>query len=176
MNMLFKTLSSILFYSTLLLLFTNVNLYAQQTPVEKDTLLVGVAGSEPFVYVGGREVNGIAEEIWEELAAKQDWNYSFESFNTVDAALHSLEEGAISKLKKGDVVAVVYDRPQLLYYLKKEGDEDFFMAKAEYYKQGYGFAFPLQSTLVFDVNRVLLEMAEDQETDEIIDRYLRRDE
>ena len=362
-----KRQTSFLFFFILGLFLLTTNLQARQLRIDIDTLLVGVAGSEPFVYVGGREVSGIAVEIWEELAAKQDWNYSFESFNTVDAALHSLEEGAldlvigpisitsnrvekfrfsqpfynsslaivsrsenlgfwgkikpffsfqlliavfvflfilaivgtmlwlaerkhstdqfpndpvdgigngmwlaivtmsttgygdkapitltgriiagswmiisivfatsmvagiastltlaslgkspisnieqlenkgvatisnspsqifleehnanpvgintleeaISKLKKGDVVAVVYDRPQLLYYLKKEGDEDFFMAKAEYYKQGYGFAFPLQSTLVFDVNRVLLEMAEDQETDEIIDRYLRRDE
>ncbi|WP_339923950.1 transporter substrate-binding domain-containing protein [uncultured Cyclobacterium sp.] len=358
---------SILFFFILGLLLLTTNLQARQLRLDIDTLLVGVAGSEPFVYGEGQDVSGISVEIWEELAAKQGWNYYFKSFNTVDDALHSLEQGAldivigpisitsnrvekyrfsqpfynsslaivsrsekqgywdkikpffsiklliavfvflfilaivgtmlwlaernhskdqfpndpidgigngmwlaivtmsttgygdkapitltgriiagswmiisiifatsmvagiastltlsslgkspvsnieqlvnknvatisnspsqiflkeryakpvevfsleeaISKLKKKEVAAVVYDRPQLLFYLKNHGDEDLFMAEAEYYKQGYGFAFPLQSNLVYEVNRALLELAEDQDTDEIIDRYLKRDE
>ena len=362
-----KRQSSILFFFVLGLFHLTTNLQARQLRLDIDTLLVGVAGSEPFVYGEGQEVSGISVEIWEELAAKQGWNYYFKSFNTVDDALHSLEQGAldlvigpisitssrvkdfrfsqpfynsslaivsrsekqgywdkikpffsiklliavfvflfilaivgtllwlaernhskdqfpndpidgigngmwlaivtmsttgygdkapvsltgriiagswmiisiifatsmvagiastltlasmgkspvssieqlvnknvatisnspsqvfleehyakpvevytleeaISILNKKEVAAVVYDRPQLLYYLKKHGDEDLFMAKAEYYKQGYGFAFPLESNLVYEVNRALLELAEDQDTDEIIDRYLRREE
>ena len=83
---------------------------------------------------------------------------------------------AVSKLKNKEVDAVVYDRPQLLYYLKNKHDESLHIAKAEYYKQGYGFAFPLNSTLVYEVNRALLELAEHQETTEIITDYLDKDE
>lgn len=79
---------------------------------------------------------------------------------------------AIDLLKNKKVDAVVYDRPQLLYYLNKRHDVSLYIAKAEYYKQGYGFAFPLNSTLVFDVNRALLKHAEDQETERIIHYYL----
>ena len=83
---------------------------------------------------------------------------------------------AIEKLKNKDVDAVVYDRPQLLYYLKHNNDEDLFISKAEYYKQGYGFAFPSNSELTLDVNRSLLELAENQELNRIIHYYIQKDE
>ncbi len=356
-----------LILSILCLLLLTTSLQARQLRLDIDTLLVGVAGSEPFVYGEGQDVSGISVEIWEELAAKHGWNYYFKSYTTVDAALHSLEEGALdlvigpisitssrvenfrfsqpfynsslaivsrsakmsfwdkikpffsvrlliavfvflfilaivgtmlwlaerkhskdqfpedpvdgigngmwlaivtmsttgygdkapitltgriiagswmiisiifatsmvagiastltlnslgtspisnieqlanknvatianspsevfieehngnalgvhsleeafSRLKNEEVAAVLYDRPQLLFHLKKVEDEELFMAKAEYYKQGYGFAFPLESPLIYEVNRALLELAEDQETDEIIDKYLKREE
>ena len=83
---------------------------------------------------------------------------------------------AIAKLKSKDVDAVVYDRPQLLYFLKNNNSEDLYISKAEYYKQGYGFAFPSNSQLIFDVNRALLELAEDQEIERIIHYYIQKDE
>jgi polar amino acid transport system substrate-binding protein len=89
--------------------------------------------------------------------------------------VNNLEE-AIYSLKNNEVDAIVYDRPQLMYYLKKEGNEGLFLANAEYYKQGYGFAFPLESSLVYETNRALLELAEDQETEVIIDNYLKRED
>ncbi|EAZ79845.1 transporter substrate-binding domain-containing protein [Algoriphagus machipongonensis] len=88
---------------------------------------------------------------------------------------NSLDE-AISKLESKEVEAVVYDRPQLLYYIKQNQSKNLHLAKAEYFKQGYGFAFPINSGLVYDVNRALLELAEDQETEKIINSYLEKDE
>ncbi len=72
--------------------------------------------------------------------------------------------------------AVVFDRPQLLYYLKNNNNEKFYISKAEYYKQGYGFAFPLDSELIFSVNRTLLELAENQQLERIINYYIKKDE
>ena len=83
---------------------------------------------------------------------------------------------AMTKLKNKEVDAVVYDRPQLLYYMKNHKDEDLFIAKAEYFKQGYGFAFTSDSELIYDANRMLLELAESQEISNIIDDYLEKDE
>lgn len=83
---------------------------------------------------------------------------------------------AMTKLNNKEVDAVVYDRPQLLYYMKNHKDEDIFIAKAEYYKQGYGFAFPSDSKLVYDVNRVLLDLAEHQQVENIVHYYLDKDE
>src|SRR5690606_34321542 len=85
-------------------------------------------------------------------------------------------EDAITKLKNKDVEAVVYDRPQLLYYLNSHQEDDLHIAKAEYYKRGYGFAFPLNSTLTYEINRGLLELAEEQEITEYLDLYLGKDE
>lgn len=83
---------------------------------------------------------------------------------------------AMSKLKDKEVDAVVYDRSQLLYYMKNHKDENLFIAKAEYFKQGYGFAFPEDSKLIYEVNRTLLELAENQETLNIVHHYLDKDE
>ena len=79
---------------------------------------------------------------------------------------------AFEKLKNREVEAVVYDRPQLLYYVNENPEQDLYIAKAEYYKQGYGFAFPLKDTLVFDVNRTLLKLAEEHVVQDIIDEYI----
>lgn len=84
-------------------------------------------------------------------------------------------DAAFVKLADKEVDAVVYDRPQLLYYLKNHKDENLYLAKAEYYRQGYGFAFPLNSTHVQEVNRSLLELAEDHVVARTIDYYLGED-
>lgn len=83
---------------------------------------------------------------------------------------------AMERLKNKSIDAVVYDRPQLLYYLKNHEDEGLYISKAEYYKQGYGFAFSLNSSLTSEVNRTLLELAENQRIEEIIHKYIQKDE
>ncbi|GJQ58914.1 MAG: ABC transporter substrate-binding protein [Candidatus Scalindua sp. AMX11] len=83
---------------------------------------------------------------------------------------------AIEKLESKDVDAVVFDRPQLLYFLKNNVRENLYIGKAEYYKQGYGFAFPVNSQLILDVNRTLLKLAENQEIEKIIHTYIQKDE
>ncbi len=93
---------------------------------------------------------------------------------TVRAAA-SLDE-AMLLLEDDAVDAIVYDRPQLMYYLKNNKDRDFQLSKAEYYKQGYGFAFPKDSPLTYFVNRKLLELAEEHKTAEITEIYLGKEE
>ncbi len=83
---------------------------------------------------------------------------------------------AIDLLERKTVDAVVYDRPQLLYYLKKNRKKNLYISRAEYAKQGYGFAFPMDSRLVIDVNRVLLELSESSTTEGIIHDYIQKDE
>lgn len=83
---------------------------------------------------------------------------------------------AVAMLENKEVEAVAFDRPQLLYYLKNYNNEKLYISKAEYYKQGYGFAFPSNSELIFSVNRTLLELTENQETERIINYYIQKDE
>lgn len=79
---------------------------------------------------------------------------------------------AMTLLRNKKVDAVIYDRPQLLYFEKNHKDDDLYIAKAEYYKQGYGFAFQKDNNLVYQVNLALLELAEDQKVAEITADYL----
>lgn len=83
---------------------------------------------------------------------------------------------AIERLEKKEVEAVVFDRPQLLHYLKNNNTERYYISKAEYSKQGYGFAFRTNSELILSVNRTLLELAENQQTERIINYYIQKDE
>ncbi|KIA88666.1 transporter substrate-binding domain-containing protein [Kaistella jeonii] len=79
---------------------------------------------------------------------------------------------AVKMLNEKQVDAIVYDRPQLLFYSQNHEDDDLQIAKAEYYKQGYGFVFPKESPLTYDINRTLLELAEKGDTSKIIEKYL----
>jgi polar amino acid transport system substrate-binding protein len=83
----------------------------------------------------------------------------------------SLSE-AMEKLKNKQVDGVVFDRPQLLFYKNKHKAENIHIPNAEYYKQGYGFAFKRDSELINDINLVLLELAEDQVIEQITADYL----
>ena len=56
-----------------------------------DTLLVGVTGSEPFVF--NENDKGIAVEIWNKIAQKKSWNYKYVPIKNVEDALHNLEKG-----------------------------------------------------------------------------------
>ncbi|MFK8046204.1 MAG: transporter substrate-binding domain-containing protein [Crocinitomicaceae bacterium] len=89
-------------------------------------------------------------------------------------SVQSIEE-AFHKLKNNEVNAIVYDRPQLLHYLKHNNNQDLYISETEYFKQGYGFAFLQNSILVNDVNKSLLELSESGEKERIINFYLKQD-
>ena len=86
-----KTQVQIVLFIICILFFPRI-LQGQQH-LQKDTLVVAVAGSAPFVFEEGQEDRGIAIEIWDELAGKHDWNYEFKNYESVEAALQSLNEG-----------------------------------------------------------------------------------
>jgi polar amino acid transport system substrate-binding protein len=116
--------------------------------------------------LSGRKVATISGSTSEDFLNK---------YQVKTVAANNLNE-AIERLESKEVEAVVFDRPQLLYYLKNNNAEKFYISKAEYSKQGYGFAFPINSELIFSVNRTLLELAENDQTERIINYYIKKDE
>ncbi len=92
-------------------------------------------------------------------------------YNIRTKTVENLDE-AMKLLNNKQVDAIVYDRPQLMFYINNHKDDELEIAKAEYYQQGYGFAFPKESNLIFNVNRTLLELAEEQEIWKITEEYL----
>lgn len=94
---LFKNYISVFF-----LLFIS-SFFNSQLPSEKmsgQNLRVGIAGNAPFYFTenNSSKPEGISIEIWEQIAEEKDWNYQYESFNSVNEALESL------KARKLDVV------------------------------------------------------------------------
>lgn len=75
-------------------------------------------------------------------------------------------------LRNRDIDAVVYDRPQLLYFLKEHRDQTMAVSAAEYVRQGYGFALPLSSTAVHRINVALLRMAESGQIGRIVEGWI----
>jgi polar amino acid transport system substrate-binding protein len=80
--------------------------------------------------------------------------------------------GAYTLLKNRKVDAIVYDRPQLLYFLKQHNDKSISVSIAEYLRQGYGFALPLNTDIQHDLNVQLLYLQESGQTDLIVREWL----
>lgn len=139
------------------------------------SMVAGIASTLTLSSIGSTTVSTI-EQLSGRKAATISGSSSEEFLKKIKVVgVDNLEE-AIAKLENKEVDAVVFDRPQLLYFLKNHEKDNLYISKAEYYKQGYGFAFPANSPLILDVNRALLELAENQEIEEIIHNYIQKDE
>lgn len=66
-----KTIYNSFILFIFLTLINSNQLFAQSETSLPDTLIVGVAGSQPFVFPSSAENKGIAVDIWEDLAAKK---------------------------------------------------------------------------------------------------------
>lgn len=137
------------------------------------SMVAGIASTLTLSSLGSSTISNIEELSGKKVAtisSSPSAGFLKES-KVKTVGVNSLGE-AMELLKSKEVDAVVYDRPQLLYYLSGNQKEGFHIAQAEYYKQGYGFAFPFKSDLVYEINRSLLEMAEEQEIVSIVESYL----
>jgi polar amino acid transport system substrate-binding protein len=85
--------------------------------------------------------------------------------------VETLKEG-YALLKNRKVEAVVFDRPQILYFLKEHHDNSVNVSTAEYVRQGYGFALPLKTTLIHPLDIALLQLQESGRVDRIVDEWL----
>ncbi|OBX25467.1 amino acid ABC transporter substrate-binding protein (PAAT family) [Gelidibacter algens] len=141
------------------------------------SMVAGIASTLTLTSLGTSTVSNVEQLAGRKVAtiAASPSEAFLKAYKTKITAVNNLNS-AMTKLTNREVDAVVYDRPQLLYYLKNNKDEALYIAKAEYYKQGYGFAFPVDSDLIYEANRALLELAEDQEISTIVDYYLDKDE
>lgn len=141
--------------------------------ISATSMVAGIASVLTFSNLQGTTITNIEQLTGKKvatIAGSPSADY-LKEYHTDVVSVNNLQT-AFSKLKNKSVDAIVYDRPQLLYYLNNHDNEDFVIAKAEYYRQGYGFAFPKESTLTYEVNRSLLELSENQEITKIITDFL----
>lgn len=85
--------------------------------------------------------------------------------------IENIDDG-YQKLMNHEIEGVVYDRPQLLYFLQQHPKSSSIISVAEYERQGYGFAFSLGSTLTHDFNVQLLELQENGGVQKIVNTWL----
>ena len=141
--------------------------------ISATSMIAGIASVLTFSNFQSVDIKNI-EQLNGKKVATVSGSPSIEFLKEYNIRIKSVENlaEAMKMLNSKEVDAIVYDRPQLMYYINTHADEDLEIAKAEYYQQGYGFAFPRESDLIFNVNRTLLELAEDQEISQITEEYL----
>ena len=80
-------------------------------------------------------------------------------------------EDAFQALQTGQVDAIVYDAPVLLYYAAHEGKGKVQTAGAIFRKENYGIAFPDKSPLRKRVNEALLKLKENGTYDQLYAKW-----
>lgn len=81
-------------------------------------------------------------------------------------------DSCYAALKDKRVDAIVFDRPQLLYFFRTKHDKGMAVAPAQYQPQGYGFAFPMHSPYMPQVDVELLRLKEDGDLQHILKDWL----
>jgi polar amino acid transport system substrate-binding protein len=79
-------------------------------------------------------------------------------------------------LKQNQIEAVLFDRPQLLYFLRQNHDSSVKISNAQYQPQGYGFAFAQGSNFAHQANVRLLQLKESGRVAQIVEMWLGKDE
>jgi ABC-type amino acid transport substrate-binding protein len=89
----------------------------------------------------------------------------------IDHRLHSSVADALEDLTAGNVDAVVYDAPILLYLARLDSEESFSVLPSTFIRQDYGIAFPTDSPLREAVNVALLERIRGPRWQEVLFEY-----
>lgn len=95
-----------------------------------------------------------------------DRRIRFESFDTIEAGLEALE--------RGDIDAMVYDKPILRYFVNRREEVDLRVLPISFERQDYAIGLPPGSPIREDVNRVLLREIGSSWWNDILFRYLGR--
>lgn len=94
-----------------------------------------------------------------------------DEFHAKAISTDSLKD-AYKMLQQKKVSAIVFDRPQLLYFQKQHPDENITISRSIYEPTGYGFAFPLKSPLIKKVNIRMLTLNELGKVNRIVKEWI----
>ncbi len=126
-----------------------------------------LTGLNSSVITQAKQLNGKKVAVVEDSPADE----FIHQYGGKEIDVKNLEEG-YTFLKDKKVDAIVYDRPQLLYFLKEHHDENVSVSKYEYMRQGYGFAVPLSSTGLHEIDIDLLKLQESGRVSRIVSEWL----
>jgi polar amino acid transport system substrate-binding protein len=125
------------------------------------TMVAGIASSLTLSGLGKNTISSAEEFEGKKIAVLKDSpSVDFvKEYNGRTIFVENLEE-AHKMLKNKEIQGIVFDKPQLKYFLESNPDKKLTIANVEYLKQGYGFAFPLNSDKVSHFNIELLKLKE----------------
>jgi polar amino acid transport system substrate-binding protein len=80
-------------------------------------------------------------------------------------------EEAYALLRAGDVAAIVFDAPVLLYHVRTHASDEFVMVGQTFSKEEYGIALPEDSPYRETINRAILRLFEDGTYEQLHNRW-----
>lgn len=137
------------------------------------TMVAGIASSLTLSGLGKNTISSAEQFSNKSIAVQKDAPavYFVKEYNGKVVYVQNLTQ-AYKLLKNNEVQGIVFDRPQLEYFLKENEDSELTISVAEYLKQGYGFAFSLNSKEVSDFNISLLKMKEEGVLKDVSSKWL----
>jgi polar amino acid transport system substrate-binding protein len=141
------------------------------------TMVAGIASTLTLTGLGTSVISTANELSGKSVAvvAGSPAEVFVNKYGAKNVPVETLKQG-YDLLKKRQVDAVVFDRPQILYFLKEHHDNSVAVSTAEYVRQGYGFVFPLKTNLLHSMDIALLQLQESGRADRIVDEWLGEDE
>ena len=137
------------------------------------TMVAGIASTLTLSGMGGNTITEARQLSGKEIATPsyQVAKSFLDEFHAKPVNTNSLED-AYKLLQENKVSAIVFDRPQLLYFQKKHPGEDIIVSRAVYDPTGYGFVFPLKSPLIKMVNVRMLSLNESGHVKHIVNAWI----
>lgn len=141
--------------------------------VSATSLLAGLAGTIALSNSDGQKIEAAGDLDGIKVAVvRNSPSVEFVSkYEGKKVYVENLEE-AMSLLKKDAVKAVVFDRPQMRYYLENNEIEDAVVSEKKYRRQGYGFAFRKDDPRADKYNLILLKLQEQGNLSEVESDWL----
>ncbi|WP_432671448.1 transporter substrate-binding domain-containing protein [Flavobacterium sp. SM2513] len=126
------------------------------------TMVAGIASSLTISALGKNTISSAEQFESKKIAVLKDspaTDFVKEYSGTIVVVENLAEAHKLLKNKK--VQGIVFDKPQLKYFLEMHPDKNLTISVTEYLRQGYGFAFPLNSEKVSSFNIELLKLKEE---------------
>ncbi|UAY55376.1 transporter substrate-binding domain-containing protein [Arachidicoccus terrestris] len=125
------------------------------------SMVAGIASTLTLTGMGSNTITE-ARQLTGKTVATPSFQVSksfLDEFKAKAVKTQSLTE-AYQLLQQKKVAAIVFDRPQLLYFQKEHPSDNIIVSRSVYDPTGYGFAFPLKSPLIKKVNIRMLQLNE----------------
>lgn len=137
------------------------------------TMVAGIASSLTLTGMGTTVISSADQFQNKNIAVlKNSPGVDFVAdYNGKIILINTLKEG-YKLLKANEVEAVFFDRPQIEYFLEQNQDDYVTISDTQYLRQGYGFAFPLNSKLTSKLNIDLLKFKEEGDLKKIVNKWL----
>lgn len=112
--------------------------------------------------VSGQNIGVIENSLSEDLVKRYNGNV---------VSIKGLEEG-FNELKNHNINALIYDKTQMVYYLKHHKNNNIAISSNIYAHSGYGFALPRGSNYIYEINNSLLKLEASQGVSRILAHWL----